>query len=96
MNIQCEGQSVLHNKQTPHKSAHSPTNIRQSDRKERRTMKKINTNEARKINGGGAYCKVCGYGWYNNYSRAKVAAHIVAKHPTSVLRGMYYLIDMVF
>ena len=59
-------------------------------------MKNITKNEARKINGGSAYCKVCGYGWYNNYSRAKVAAHIVAKHPASVLRGMYYLIDMVF
>ena len=59
-------------------------------------MKNITKNEARKINGGGAYCKVCGYGWYNNYSRAKVAAHIVAQHPASVLRGMYYLIDMVF
>ena len=92
--IQCEGQSVLHNNQNT--SAHSPRPSVKRTERERNNMKNITTSEARKINGGSAYCKVCGYGWYNNYSRAKVAAHIVAQHPASVLRGMYYLIDMVF
>ena len=55
-------------------------------------MKNINKNEARNINGGRAYCKVCGYGYYNNYSRAKVMAHIVAKHHLSIINSMKYLI----
>ena len=59
-------------------------------------MKKISVNETRSINGGSAYCKVCGYGRYNRYSDWKVMAHIAAKHPAAVLRGMGQLIGLVF
>ncbi|MDO4649868.1 MAG: hypothetical protein Q4B26_14600 [Eubacteriales bacterium] len=55
-------------------------------------LKKMNEQEKRQANGGGAYCKVCGYGYYNNYSKVKVWGHIVAKHPAAVLRGMGQLI----
>ena len=44
-------------------------------------MKNITISEARKINGGGYYCKVCGYGYYNNYSYWNILKHIIAKHP---------------
>ena len=59
-------------------------------------MKVMNEVEARKANGGSAYCLVCGYGKYANYSDWKVMAHIAAKHPAAVLRGMGQLIGQIF
>ena len=59
-------------------------------------MKNITTSEARKINGGSAYCLVCGYGYYNNYSDWKVMAHIASRHPGRVAWGMAVLIGKVF
>ena len=68
-------------------------------RKGEETMKNMNVMnevETREANGGSAYCLVCGYGKYNNYSDWKVMAHIAAKHPADVLRGMGNLILRVF
>ena len=43
-------------------------------------MKKISNSEARQANGGGAYCKVCGYGNDRYRSKLNVASHILKKH----------------
>lgn len=59
-------------------------------------MKNMEMNTTRTINAGGAYCKVCNYGRYTNYSDWKVMGHIAAKHPAAVLRGMGWLIGKVF
>ena len=67
-----------------------------TDRKREEHMKNITKNEARKIIGGSAYCLVCGYGYYNNYSDWKVMAHIASRHPGRVARGMAVLIGKVF
>jgi hypothetical protein len=55
-------------------------------------LKKMNEQETRNVNGGSAYCLVCNYGKYANYSKAKVWSHIAVKHPAAVLRGMGRLI----
>ena len=79
-----------------HTSAHSPRPSVKRTERERNNMKNITTSEARKINGGSAYCLVCGYGYYNNYSDWKVMAHIASRHPGRVARGMAVLIGKVF
>ena len=59
-------------------------------------MKTMELNTTRTINAGGAYCTVCNYGRYTNYSDWKVMGHIAAKHPAAVLRGMGQLIKWIF
>lgn len=59
-------------------------------------MKKMNTRETRTVNGGGAYCKVCGYGSDFYCSDWKIMGHIAANHPAAVLKNMAYLIGKVF
>ena len=41
-------------------------------------MKTMELTTTRTINAGGAYCKVCNYGRYTNYSDWKVMGHIAA------------------
>jgi hypothetical protein len=48
----------------------------------------ISKNEARNINGGGSYCKVCGYGNNVYKSWANVASHILRNH-LGVFVGTY-------
>ena len=59
-------------------------------------MNFMKNNETKEANGGSAYCLVCGYGRYANYSDWKVMGHIAAKHPAAVLRGMGSLIGKIF
>lgn len=53
MNIRCEEQSVLHNKQHPNTSAHLPRPSVKRIERERNIVNKITQNEERNINGGG-------------------------------------------
>ena len=43
-------------------------------------MKKLNLYETRVLNGGGAYCKICGYGNDTYRSKLNVAGHILKNH----------------
>ena len=59
-------------------------------------LKEMNIKDTREMNGGSAYCKVCNYGRYSCLSDWKVMAHVAAKHPAQVLRGMGNLIMRIF
>ena len=57
-------------------------------------MKKLNSSEARKANGGGRYfCKVCGY---SNNKYSKVFWHIARYHIPSWTTNFGNLIKKVF
>lgn len=45
-----------------------------------KNLKKLNENETRNINGGGNYCKICGYGNNTYKSWSNVASHILRNH----------------
>ena len=65
-------------------------------KEDKEMLRKMNEQEKRQANGGSAYCKVCNYGRHANYSDWKVMAHIAARHPAAVLRGMGRLIGKIF
>ena len=57
-------------------------------------MKKLNSSEARKANGGGRYfCKVCGY---SNDKYSKVFWHIAGNHVREWGRNFRDLVKAVF
>ena len=43
-------------------------------------LKHLETEDSRTINGGGAYCRVCGYGNRSYKSKLDVARHILRNH----------------
>ena len=45
-----------------------------------KNLKKLNENETRNINGGGSYCKICGYGNNTYKSWSNVATHVLRNH----------------
>lgn len=53
-----------------------------------KNLKKLNENETRNINGGGSYCKICGYGNNTYKSWSNVATHVLRNHLRAVCRNL--------